>query len=40
VPVTAFVTRLLETEIGDRDEGALVFESARGGGYLTLGQGT
>jgi integrase len=39
VPVTAFVTRLLETEIGDRDDGALVFESARGGGYLTLGQG-
>ena len=38
VPVPAFVARLLETEIGDRDGGALVFTSARGGGYLTLGQ--
>ena len=34
----SFVGRLLETEIADRDGGALVFESARGGGYLTLGQ--
>ena len=38
VPVPAFVARLLETEIAGRDGGALVFESARGGGYLTLGQ--
>ena len=38
VPVPAFVTRLIETEIGDRDGDALVFTSARGGGYLTLGQ--
>ena len=38
VPVPAFVARLLETEIADRDGTALVFESARGGGYLTLGQ--
>ena len=38
VPVPAFVARLLETEIADRDGDALVFESARGGGYLTLGQ--
>jgi integrase len=38
VPVPAFAARLLETEIADRDRGALVFESTRGGGYLTLGQ--
>ena len=38
VPVPAFVARLLETEMADRDGNALVFESARGGGYLTLGQ--
>jgi integrase len=38
VPVPAFVARLVETEIAERDAGALVFESARGGGYLTLGQ--
>lgn len=38
VPVPAFVARLLETEIADRPGDALVFESARGGGYLTLGQ--
>jgi integrase len=38
VPGPAFVARLLATEIGDRDGSALVFESARGGGYLTLGQ--
>ena len=38
VPVPEFVARLLETEIGDRAGGALVFTSARGGGYLTLGQ--
>lgn len=38
VPVPAFVARLLETEIAGRDAKALVFESARGGGYLTLGQ--
>jgi integrase len=38
VPVPAFVAPLLATEIADRDGDALVFESARGGGYLTLGQ--
>jgi integrase len=38
VPVPVFVARLLETEIADRGADALVFESARGGGYLTLGQ--
>ncbi|MDH6246243.1 tyrosine-type recombinase/integrase [Mycobacterium sp. OTB74] len=38
VPVPAFVARLLETEVADREGTALVFESARGGGYLTLGQ--
>lgn len=38
VPVPAFVARLLATEMGDRDGSALVFTSARGGGYLTLGQ--
>lgn len=38
VPVPEFVARLLETEIGDKDDDALVFTSARGGGYLTLGQ--
>ena len=38
VPLPAFVARLLETEIADRNGTALVFESARGGGYLTLGQ--
>jgi integrase len=38
VPVPAFLTRLLDTEIADRDGGALVFVSARGGGHLTLGQ--
>jgi integrase len=38
VPVPAFLARLLETEIADQDGGALVFTSARGGGYLTLGQ--
>jgi integrase len=37
VPVPAFLARLLETEIAYRDGDALVFESARGGGYLTLG---
>jgi hypothetical protein len=36
VPVPAFVARLLETEIAERDGGALVFESARSGGHLTL----
>ena len=35
VPVPAFVARLLETEITDRDRDALVFEGRRGG-YLTL----
>jgi integrase len=38
VPVPAFVARLLESEIADRDAGALVFTSARSGGHLTLGQ--
>ncbi len=38
VPMPAFLARLLATEIADRDADALVFESARGGGYLTLGQ--
>jgi integrase len=38
VPVPAFLARLLETEIGDRDGNALVFTSARSGGHLTLGQ--
>ncbi|MDM4138776.1 MULTISPECIES: site-specific integrase [Mycobacterium] len=37
VPVPAFVARLLETEIKDRGEAALVFQSARGG-HLTIGQ--
>ena len=38
VPVPEFLARLLGTEIGDRPGDALVFCSARGGGYLTLGQ--
>ena len=38
VPVPSFVGKLLETEIADREDGDLVFPSARGGGYLTLGQ--
>lgn len=38
VPVPALVARLPETEIAGRDGDALVFESVRGGGYLTLGQ--
>jgi integrase len=38
VPVPAFLARLIDTEISDRDDNALVFASARGGGYLTLGQ--
>jgi integrase len=38
VPVPVFVARLLATEIADRNRNALVFESARGGGYVTLGQ--
>lgn len=38
VPVPAFLVRLLETEIRDSAGDALVFCSARGGGYLTLGQ--
>jgi hypothetical protein len=38
VPVPAFIARLLETEMAHRGADALVFESARGGGYLTLGQ--
>lgn len=39
VPVPAFVAALLKTETADRSPTALVFPSARGGGYLTLGQG-
>jgi integrase len=38
VPVPEFVAKLLETEIAGRDGGALVFPSARGSEYLTLGQ--
>lgn len=38
VPVPSFVTRLLATEVDGRSDDALVFPSARGGGYLTLGQ--
>lgn len=38
VPVPGFVAALLKTEIAGRSPGALVFPSARGGGYLTLGQ--
>jgi integrase len=38
VPVPVFIARLLETEIAERAADALVFESARGGGFLTLGQ--
>lgn len=38
VPVPKFVIKLVETEIEGRDDDALVFPSARGGGYLTPGQ--
>lgn len=38
VPVPAFVARMLATEIAGRDGTGLAFPSARGGGYLTLGQ--
>jgi integrase len=38
VPVPVFIARLLETEISDRGPDALLFESARGGGYLTPAQ--
>jgi integrase len=38
VPVPVFVARLLATEIDGRPADALVFESARGGGYLTPAQ--
>jgi integrase len=38
VPVPAFVARLLATEIDGRGADALVFTSARGGGYLTPAQ--
>jgi integrase len=38
VPVPAFVARMLKTEMAGRGKTALVFPSARGGGYLTLGQ--
>ncbi len=33
-----FLARLLETEVADKDGLALVFPSARNGGYLTLAQ--
>jgi integrase len=38
VPVPDFLARYLKTEIEGRADTALVFPSARGGGYLTLGQ--
>jgi integrase len=38
VPVPGFLARLLKTEIEGRDDSALVFPSARGGGFLTPGQ--
>jgi integrase len=38
VPAPAFLARLLETEIADKDDAALVFPSARSNSYLTLGQ--
>jgi integrase len=38
VPVPEFLARLLATETEARGSGALVFPSARDGGYLTLGQ--
>ena len=38
VPVPAFLARLLDTELADKDGAALVFASARNGGYLTLAQ--
>lgn len=37
VPVPAFLAKLLATEIGDREEGELVFPSRRGD-YVTLGE--
>jgi integrase len=37
VPVPAFLAKLLATEIADRDGGALVFPSRRGG-FVTLGE--
>jgi integrase len=38
VPVPAFLAKLLMTEMNGREKRALVFESARETGYLTLGQ--
>lgn len=38
VPVPVFVAAMLKTEVAGRDQAALVFPSARSGGYLTLGQ--
>jgi integrase len=38
VPVPEFLARLLKTEAQGREPGALMFSSARSGGYLTLGQ--
>lgn len=39
VPVPEFLAKLLKTELAGRGEKDLVFPSARGGGWLTLGQG-
>lgn len=39
VPVPEFLARLLETELAGRGDKDLAFPSARGGGWLTLGQG-
>ncbi|MBB5161597.1 site-specific integrase [Mycobacterium sp. AZCC_0083] len=38
VPVPLFLSRLLTTEIDGRGDTALAFPSARGGGFLTVGQ--
>lgn len=38
VPVPSFLVRLLETEVADKDDSALVFPSPRNDGYLTLAQ--
>ncbi|MGB0972066.1 MAG: tyrosine-type recombinase/integrase [Mycobacterium sp.] len=39
VPVPAIVAGMLKTETSGKEKTTLVFPSARGGGYLTLGQG-
>lgn len=38
VPVPSFLARLLETEVADKGDSALVFPSPRNEGYLTLAQ--